>query len=262
MINETLDQTSSLERIAPDGRIGVITLATDINIEQDLRRIYPSTVEMFTSRVLNVNPLTIENLRLMAPRISDTAATILPGTPLDAIIYACTSGSVAIGIERINELIHQSCPNVPVTNPISASLAAFEVLGIQRISILTPYTQAVNAEVARTFENHGYEVLNIAGFGFENDTEMTYISPQDIADSAAKVCHPQADLLFISCTALRASLVIEQIEKRVKKPVVSSNQALAWHSLQLVGYRSPVTGFGQLLSYHSSKSPSSVANTI
>jgi maleate isomerase len=105
-------------------------------------------------------------------------------------------------------------------------------------------------------------VLNIAGFGFENDTEMTYISPQDIAESAAKTCHPHADLLFISCTALRASLVIEQIEKQLRKPVVSSNQALAWHSLQLVGYIPPVTGYGQLLAYHSSKSPSNVANTL
>ena len=50
----------------------------------------------------------------------------------------------------------------------------------------------------------------------------------------------RADLLFISCTALRASLVIDQIEQRIGKPVVSSNQALAWHSLQLAGL--PQTG--------------------
>lgn len=244
---EQVAHRQPLEHLAPAGRIGVIALATDFNIEQDLRRIYPQGVEIFTNRVRNVNPLTIDNLRAMAPGIRAAADAILPGTDLDAIIYACTSGTVAIGSDRITELVHQSRPGVAVTNPVTASLAAFERLGAKRISILTPYTAAVNQEVAALFQSRGYQVLNIAGFGFEDDTAMTFIAPQDIADAAVAVCDPQADLLFVSCTALRASLVIEQIERRLGKPVVSSNQALAWHSLQLVKYASPVQGFGALL---------------
>ena len=243
----TVAHRQPLEHLAPAGRIGVIALATDFNIEQDLRRIYPQGIEIFTNRVRNVNPLTIENLRSMAPGISAAADAILPGTDLDAMIYACTSGTVAIGSDRITELVHQRRPGVAVTNPVTAALSAFEQLGAKRISILTPYTTAVNSEVAGLFESRGYEVLNIAGFGFEDDTAMTFISPQDIADAAMEICDPDADLLFVSCTALRASVVIEQIEHRLGKPVVSSNQALAWHSLQLVHYPSPVEGFGALL---------------
>tara|TARA_R110002167_G_scaffold98718_7_gene259396 strand:- start:16216 stop:16989 length:774 start_codon:yes stop_codon:yes gene_type:complete len=244
---ETVAHLQPLEHLAPAGRIGVIALATDFNIEQDLRRIYPQGVEIFTNRVRNRNPLTIDNLRSMAPGISAAADAILPGTELDAMIYACTSGTVAIGIDRITELVHQTRPGVPVTNPVTAALSAFQRFGAKRISILTPYTQAVNLDVAALFESMGIEVLNIAGFGFEDDTAMTFITPQDIADAAVAVCDPKADLLFISCTALRASLVIEQIEKHLGKPVVSSNQALAWHSLQLVNYPAAVEGFGSLL---------------
>tara|TARA_R110001583_G_scaffold145931_1_gene297976 strand:- start:466 stop:1239 length:774 start_codon:yes stop_codon:yes gene_type:complete len=244
---ETVAHLQPLEHLAPAGRIGVIALATDFNIEQDLRRIYPQGVEIFTNRVRNRNPLTIDNLRSMAPGISAAADAILPGTELDAIIYACTSGTVAIGIDRITELVHQTRPGVPVTNPVTAALSAFQRFGAKRISILTPYTQAVNLDVAALFESMGIEVLNIAGFGFEDDTAMTFITPQDIADAAVAVCDPKADLLFISCTALRASLVIGQIEKHLGKPVVSSNQALAWHSLQLVNYPAAVEGFGSLL---------------
>lgn len=245
---ETVTHRQPLERLAPAGRIGVIALATDFNIEQDLRRIYPQGVEIFTNRVRNVNPLTIENLRSMEPGIRAAADAILPGTDLDAMIYACTSGTVAIGIDRITELVHQACPGVPVINPVTAALSAFEHFAAKRISILTPYTSAVNREVAMSFESMGLEVLNIAGFGYEDDTAMTYISPQDIADAAVEVCDPQADLLFVSCTALRASLVLEQIEQRLGKPVVSSNQVLAWHSLQQVNYPASVEGFGSLLS--------------
>ena len=250
MKSSTVTHQRPLEKLAAGGRIGVIALATDFNIEQDLRRMYPADVEPFTSRVRNMNPLTIENLRRMEPGISAAADCILPGTQLDAMIYACTSGTVAIGIERITELVQQSRPGVPVTNPVTAAFAAFETLGARRISILTPYTEAVNEEVAAFFTKSGYEMLNIAGFGFEDDTAMTYIDPQDIAAAAKEICDPQADLLFISCTALRASLVLDQIEQALGKPVVSSNQALAWHSLQLLGYPQPVTGFGRLLAEH------------
>jgi len=251
---DTVSPKRALNPVAPDGRIGLIALATDINVEQDLRRIYPSTVEIFTSRVRNYNPLTIENLRRMEPGISAAADSILPGTQLDAMIYGCTSGTVAIGIDRINALVQQSCPGVPVTNPVTAAFAAFEAMKAKRISILTPYTGAVNREVASTFGANGYEVLNIAGFGFEDDTAMTFIDPQDIASAATEICDPRADLLFISCTALRASLVLEQIEQLIGKPVVSSNRTLAWHSLQLVGYPHPVSGFGRLLAEHPASS--------
>ena len=85
--------------MAPDGRIGVISLATDFVIEDDLSQILPSTVSFFTSRVLNFQPLTFENLRKMAPNITATANSILPGKDggVDVYIYACTSGSIAIG---------------------------------------------------------------------------------------------------------------------------------------------------------------------
>jgi maleate isomerase len=246
-IIDSLQCRRPLELLAPGGRIGVIALATDFNIEQDLRRILPADVEIFTSRVRNVNPLNMENLRSMAPGISAAADTILPGTKLDVVIYACTSGTVAIGVDRITELVQQSHPGVAVSNPVTAALAAFEALGGRRISILTPYTAAVNRDFAALFESKGYEVLNIAGFDFEDDTAMTFIDPDDIVDCAVQMCDPAADLLFVSCTALRASGVIEQIEHRLGKPVVSSNQALAWHSLQLMTYGAPIDGFGALM---------------
>jgi len=241
-----IEHDIQLDEVAPAGRIGLIALATDFNSEQDLRRMYPDGVEVFTNRVLNANPVTMQNLRSMAGDISRAAGGILPGFSLDAMIYGCTSGTVANGAEKIEQLVQQSCPGVPVTNPVTAALAAFAHFGAQRISILTPYTEEVNLEMASYFEDHGIEVLNIAGLDYESDIEMTGIPPRDIADAAIGVCDDNADLLFISCTAIRSSMVIEQIEKRLGKPVVSSNQALVWHSLKLLDSNAAVTGYGSL----------------
>ena len=55
-----------------------------------------------------------------------------------------------------------------------------------------------------------------------------------------------ADALFISCTALPVLNIIDNLEKKLNKPVLSSNQTLIWDSLESIGKNNNVTGFGKL----------------
>jgi len=237
----------ALDVIAPAGRIGLIALATDFNSEQDLRRMLPSDIEIFTNRVLNANPVTLDNLRAMSGDITRAAGGILPGLDLDVLIYGCTSGTIAIGVEKIEQLVREAKPGILVSNPVSAALAGLSQLKARRISILTPYSEAVNLEMARYFESQRLEVINISGFNFESDIDMTGIPPKVIKNKAIEVCDENADCLFISCTAMRSSVVLEEIEQTIGKPVISSNQALVWHSLKLLKYSDGISGFGSLL---------------
>ncbi len=235
-----------LDDIAPGGRIGLIALATDYNSETDLRRMLPAGVDLFTNRVLNANPLTLENLRAMSGDITRAAAGILPGKGVDAMIYGCTSGTAAIGEAEVAKKIQAAQPGVPCTNPIAAVRAALKALDAKKISILTPYTDQVNSELSARFREQGLEVLNIDGFGMDDDIEMTGIPLSAIIEGAEQACDPDADALFISCTAIRAALVVEQLERQLDKPVVTSNQALVWHCLQLLENPSEVSGYGRL----------------
>ena len=56
-----------------------------------------------------------------------------------------------------------------------------------------------------------------------------------------------ADALFISCTALPVLNILDKLEEKLQKPVLSSNQTLIWDTLRSVGYQSPVKGYGKLL---------------
>ena len=55
-----------------------------------------------------------------------------------------------------------------------------------------------------------------------------------------------ADALFISCTALPVLNIIEKLEKKIHKPVLSSNQALIWNTLEEIGKNENIKGFGKL----------------
>ena len=62
----------------------------------------------------------------------------------------------------------------------------------------------------------------------------------------SKIDVDRADALFISCTALPALSLIEKLEKKLNKIVLSSNQALIWDTLQEIGNKEPIEGFGKL----------------
>ena len=244
---EELSVNIELEEVAPGGRIGFVALSTDFNAEQDLRRMLPDDVEIFTNRVAYANPLTLENLRAMAGDIGRATANIVPGVPMDVMIYGCTSGTIANGADTITRLIQAERPGIEVTNPATAAVAAMKQLGVKRISVLTPYIAEINRELVAFFENQGIEIINITGLGYEDDTEVTRIPPSEIARLASEVCDPRAEAMFISCTSVRATNQIDLMEKQLGIPVITSNQALVWHSLHLLSYPQAVTGFGSLL---------------
>ncbi len=243
---EQIAHPKRLDVIAPAGRIGFIALATDFNSEQDLRRMLPKEVEVFTNRVTNQNPMTLENLRAMAGDIERAAGGILPGLGVDLMIYGCTSGTAAIGYDRIVERIHQQCPGIPVITPATAAAAALQALGAKKISVLTPYIDEINQALGELLRKQGLDVINVCGFGSEDDIEVTMFPLADIVSAAKQACSDEAEALFISCTALRASLVIDTLEMELGIPVVTSNQALVWQALTLLNCTQPVEGFGSL----------------
>ena len=243
---ETVAVAEPLETLGPNGRIGLVALATDLCSENELRSMLPPGVELYTNRVANTNPTTVENLRAMLPDIGRAASGIVPDVDLDAMIYGCTSGTIVNGEQAIFDAIQSARGGYPCTTPITAAMAAIDSFGASRISVLTPYLKSVNAEVAAYFTQRGLHLLNIAGFDIASDADMSRVSAESIYRAARSSCRVEADLLFISCTALRAVGVVERLERDLGKPVVTSNQALVWHALELIGRPYAVRGYGSL----------------
>lgn len=236
------DDLSSLKRI------GVLALSTDLTTERDYVRIIPADLAaVYTSRVPYDNPSTPENLAKMAPRLTASAQLLLPEVPLDVICYSCTAASVVIGDEAITDAVQAAKPGTAVVTPTGAARAALAALGAKRISILTPYLIETSRPMADYFAARGFDVCNLDCFGIADDRDMARVSRDTIIEAACNAAAPDADAIFISCTALPAVDAIDEIEARTGKPVVSSNQASAWACLRRAGIAQSLTGIGRLL---------------
>ncbi len=228
-------------------RIGFVALATDHTSERDFARICnPEQIGVYTNRIAFDNPTTREALLQTGPRLTEAAAQILPDEDVDVIAYGCTAASIVLGNDRVTQHLNAAKPNTPCVTPSSAAFDAFAALGAARVSILTPYSQAVTDEMAQYFSTHGPEVISASCFGLTDDRQMARVSEDSIITAGLAACAPNADALFLSCTALRASVCVERLEDRLGKPVITSNQALIWRALRLAGLTTPVAGYGRL----------------
>ena len=112
--------------------------------------------------------------------------------------------------------------------------------------MLTPYRAAVNRELGGYYRERGLDVLNVSGFDMDDDYAMTDIAPEAIVAAGIRATAADADALFISCTALRASEAVERIEQAIGRPVITSNQAVIWHALHLMQLAAPTQAPGRL----------------
>ncbi len=228
-------------------RIGLVALATDHTTEVDFARMLQGqNVGVYVNRIEFENPTTHESLLRTGPRLSAAAANILPDEPLDVLVYGCTAASVVLGNDIVAKHMNKAKPGVPCVTPSSAAFDAFEAMGIKKISVLTPYTQDVTDSLVTYFSQGRASVVNAACFGLTDDRHMARVSRESIIEGGVAACDKEAEALFISCTAVRAAGCVEELERRLGKPVVTSNQAMVWRCMKHLGITSDVPRGGSL----------------
>ena len=229
-------------------RVGLITLASDFRIEKDFNNvIYGKDIDLYCNRIKCYNPLTNETLKKMADDIPNVTKEILPDQKLDCVAYGCTSGTIAAGYQAIFEKVNLVKPNTKVTTPITSALNALKALGINNLSIFTPYTDEINQSVINYFKiEGGIEILELSYFDIASDLDIGKVDPQHLFETLSKIDLSKSDALFVSCTALPVLSVINELEKKINKVVLSSNQTLIWDTLREINYNDKVKGFGEL----------------
>ncbi|MEM7376581.1 MAG: Asp/Glu racemase [Pseudomonadota bacterium] len=238
-------------------RVGLIVLQTDQTIEHEIgAALNGDGVALYHARIPNAQAVTPESLRAMRDELPRTARLLPPEFGFDAIGYGCTSGATLIGESEVDALIRGVHPGARTSNPISACKAALAALGVRRIALLTPYTVDVTDAMRANLTAAGIRVNAVASFNQSDDFTVARIRAGSILDAVTGVgVRDDVDAVFVSCTSLRALSVIEPAESVLGKPVLASNQALAWHLLRLAGLDHTPAGFGQLFSAPLAEAP-------
>ncbi len=215
---------------------------------EELRRFLPQGVEMVSAHVY-VPPgvVGVEEVAAIAesPDIEIAAQRLMRFNPacFSFLSTACSFINGPGHDTGISDRI-QRATGVQAVTTTSAVLRALRTLDIRNIATATPYVEALDKKLTTFLEGNGFVVVN------QNPLALTHdhgLHPLDtVRQAAMDTDRAEADGIFISCTGLKTSAIIDDLENALGKPVVTANQASIWNALQLAGCDTRLDGLGQL----------------
>ena len=182
----------------------------------------------------------------MAQKIED-ATLLLADACVDLILFHCTAVST-YSAELEQEILGRirKVTSIPVTATSTALVESLRKVKARKIVMLSPYVEKINSAEASYLRGAGFEPLLIAGMSISEAKDMSAVLPSKWIDFVLNNIHPEADAYLISCTTVRASEIAADLEKKLKRPVITSNTAAVWHCMRVMGLNDPIKGFGQL----------------
>ena len=233
-------------------RLGVIVPSVNSVVEAWYPRAVPDGVSLHFARMLM--PAGTSPERIIEMDRTDGVRSIhqLASCRPHAIAYGCTASSIVQGHDfdtHLREEIRHiaGCPGTSATHSI---LTACGKLGLKRVTAISPYPEEVDAAEHRFFAEAGVETIAGAHLGITDGFGLAEPSPDEILDLALGAWDPASDGVIIACLNFRSHPMIDELERRIGKPVVTSTQATLWHVLRLAGVAAPIPGYGRLLREH------------
>jgi maleate isomerase len=218
-------------------RVGLIVPSSNTVAEVDFYRRLPAGATLHTARMYLVQT-SPEAESVMLDEHLPTALTDLATTRPDVVVFSCTSAGALRGNAYEDELITRvgERTGAHVVSVMAAVRKAIVSRHAQRVAVITPYVESLNEKIRESLEAEELDVVGIRGMGITENFEIGSVEPERIVQFALD-CFGQLDidLVFASCTNLRALDARERIEQALDVPVVTSNHAALEAVLEYIG---------------------------
>jgi maleate isomerase len=208
-------------------RVGLLVPSSNTVMEPDLWGALPAGVTLHTARMYLEDTTPEGERRMLDEHVLPAARDLATARP-DLIVFGCTSAGALRGnrydaelCARISEL-----SGAPTVSVIAAVRQAIASGGARRVGVVTPYVEELNRPIRESLEADGVEVAAIAGLGIADNFQIARVPAARICEFAEQTLRGLAiDLAFVSCTNFPAYAAMPELERRLGRPVVTSNQA-------------------------------------
>jgi maleate isomerase len=216
-------------------------------MESEFRIMLPQNVTIHTAR-LRLQRVTVEDLSKMEKYVEEEAVK-LADADADVIAYGCTSGSLfkGLGHAKMLEERIEKASGKPAVATATAVVNSLEALGIETLAVATPYVAEINDLEGRFLVANGFKVVDLKGLHLSDNIEIGKVSGETVCELVTKLENKEADGIFISCTNFPTISILNKLEEKLGKAVISSNTATLWAMLKRCNARLKIEGYGKLL---------------
>lgn len=227
-------------------RVGLIIPSSNRMVEQEMVRFFPAGVVAHVNRLRMTGP-NRKPLSDLLPEVERACAELVDAR-CDAVAFHCTANSMAEGsggeAAILDALRRAKAPNVATTS--TAVMNALRALDAKRIALVTPYSQKATEEETHFFDEAGIEIAYAKGCDRGGSDAYCSTPAEYWTAEAGALADRDFDALFLSCANIQCLGVIEHIEAKLGRPVITSNQVVIWETLRQIGWRGQDTPPGRL----------------
>lgn len=164
------------------------------------------------------------------------AARLLAHAELDSIVWnGSKGGSIAFDLDRELARRLREATGIVASTSVLAVDEVFRATGVRRYGLITPFTDAYQMKVLRTFSGEGYECAAERHLGLSDNYAFSTVTEAEIARMAREVAAAKPDALLAFCTNFHAAPLVSALEAEVGIPVYDSVSIGIWKGLQLAG---------------------------
>ena len=228
-------------------RIGLLVPSSNTTVEPEFYRALPQCATVHTAR-LPLTQITPDAILKLVEEL-EAQSKLLASADVDVIVLGATAPSFLKGRGYDREVMSriEKATGIRATTTSTALLRALQFLGVTRIALGSAYDDKVNG-IARSFlESNGLEVTEARGLGLVDNLEVGRLGVETAYELARDLARTDAQAIVLACTNWRTMDVIEQLERELDRPVLSTTQVSIWDALRLAGYRGEIAECGRLL---------------
>ncbi len=221
-------------------KIGFIVPWNNTVVEPELYSVVPEGVSFHFTKIIFGRPQDGTN------QDADGQATeaLVLGS-MDVIVYACLVTSLFEASDWEQTTTERT--GIPAVTAANAVKEALRAVGARSVALVCHYPEDKFDLLRKSFKADGFNVVSIESASVADNKRVNLISTEEVYRLARLADKPEADAICVLATDLRSFPVIQQLEADLHKPVVTTNQAILWRSLQLAKVDAAIQDHGVLL---------------
>ncbi len=239
--------------------VAVLVPSTNTVVEAEYVRMAPPGVTVHAGRMFIARPRLhtdqatsdlMEDVRNGTPAAVRDVMTLEPDALLLGMSAPAFYGGLEGCIAHEDEIRELAGGAVPVTSGPRAILRALEMIGVDRIAVLSPYQPVNDKEVIEFFKGQGITLTKYHGLRSPTATAIAKTPPNEVRGLLQGLAATGPDAIVQVGTNLAMAQLADEAERWLDMPVLAINAITFWSALRDLGIDDRIDGYGSILRDH------------
>lgn len=231
-------------------RIGSLIPSSNTVQEREFSSILPKGTSLHISR-LSLTHVEADSTIKIVEKLEE-GSLILKDADVDVLVLGLTAPSSrkGLGYDQTLKKMMEDSTGKPATTAATATIQALNVLGVKRLAFCAPWTDEINTFSVGFLQENGFDIPRSKALGISKNLDIGRLESSTAYDLALELDGPDVDAIMLACGNWFTMEVIDQLEQKIGKPVLTTNQVSLWGVLKILGHVPSLPGYGTLLRDH------------